>query len=537
MRFIFYSNVHFERWDWSALERGIGGSETHHIEAVWRLAKRGHEVISYAPTPFKEEKIYKGVKWRPIEKVDFKINGIWILYRCPEVLDNFKYKKEQKIWLVMQDEWYPAWNEARGKIVDRVLALCEQQKKVALQRAPYLKDKIFVHSNGIRMESIRDIQKKKIIRNPRKLIYASSPDRGLIYLLKIFKRAREYVNDLELHIFYGFNNINKLIAINKQFSFFKEKKEEIQKLLKQEGVFWHGRVGQKRLHKEWASAGIWCYPTNFTETSCITCMEAQAFGAIPITNPLWALAENVMHGVFLEGDAYGDPLIQAKYAGEIVRLAVSTELADSIREPMMRDAQNRFNWERQIDQLQKWALNLDGHTLIAQFAFQHVNASGKILNIGCDGDPTNFKKRGAVNLDVTKISPVNRNDTKADIIADIRELPKSLYGKFDTAILGDILEHMTINDAGVAIQNAAKSLKKGGKLVITCPDDTRDINKQHKAGNGTEEYTKGVSCYHTHAMPKDTLLNLVKKANLKTIIIQQIDYTNFLGNGIVATKI
>ena len=47
MKFIFFSPVNFQRWDWrSSVETGIGGSETSHVEMAWRLANRGHEGIN-----------------------------------------------------------------------------------------------------------------------------------------------------------------------------------------------------------------------------------------------------------------------------------------------------------------------------------------------------------------------------------------------------------------------------------------------------------------------------------------------------------
>src|SRR6266498_2675261 len=111
MKFIFYSPVSFEKWDWrNSVEKGIGGSETSHVEMAWRLAARGHEVITYAPIPDDCPGVWKNTKWFPIEKADFKEKGVWILYRCPEVVDKFLSKKKrvgQQLWLMMQDWDYP----------------------------------------------------------------------------------------------------------------------------------------------------------------------------------------------------------------------------------------------------------------------------------------------------------------------------------------------------------------------------------------------------------------------------------------------
>jgi glycosyltransferase involved in cell wall biosynthesis len=84
-------------------------------------------------------------------------------------------------------------------------------------------------------------------------------------------------------------------------------------------------------------------------------MEAQALGAIPIINPIWALRTNVFHGIVIEGDTYDDKLVQSMYAGEIIRLIQHPDHMAHIREGMMEDARNRFSWEVFVDQWEKWA--------------------------------------------------------------------------------------------------------------------------------------------------------------------------------------
>ena len=53
----------------------------------------------------------------------------------------------------------------------------------------------------------------------------------------------------------------------------------------------HGRVNQQQLAEAMLGAGVWFYPTWFSETSCITAMEAQAAGLRIVCPPIAALAE------------------------------------------------------------------------------------------------------------------------------------------------------------------------------------------------------------------------------------------------------
>lgn len=536
MTFFFYSPVHFEDWDWrNSVEKGIGGSETSHVEMAWRLAQRGHKVICYAPIPKDCPRKWRGTSWHRFEDADFWQDGVWILYRCPEVLDKFGPRRpEQPRWLMCQDEDYGhRWTPDRADKIDWILAISGEHQQRLRHSHPELASKIVRTSNGIKMDLIREVEAKLPARNPKKLIYASSPDRGLLRLLHIFSRAQEQVPNLELHAFYGFNNIDKLMKTYRWMG--QEKHRIVARLKSVKGVVWRGRVSQQELYREWLTAGIWCYPTNFFETSCITSMEAQALGAIPLTRPYGALRDNVMHGIVLSGDA-DDPLVQARYAGEIIRLAQEDGLQDRIRPQMMADARGRFNWERWVDQWEAVAEHYGrwDWAPMVQYAFQHRHARGKILNIGCAEDVSAFASRGATNIDIHARHPLTGLPTAAHILADARDLPKGLYEGFDTVILGDILEHFTPDDAVLALQQARLALRSGGRIVISCPDDARAPKAQHPHLEGDEEYLPGVSAFHLHSINRETLTDWLVQAGLQPTIWQELDYTHFVGHGIVA---
>lgn len=401
MRIFHYAPLHFEPWDFRTPDTtGIGGSETAVGETARRLAERGHEVTVYAPLADGCPEFDGKARWRHVRDADFTQPGLWILHRCPSALDEFAEEHlGQTTWLVCQDVFYPpqlsdGLTPERSAKLDRCLPLCTAHEKWLLEKSPELKGKLFLSSNGIRGDLILDIcgyscpscrdgaaisesgcldcgrpdsirvmmadgnggcypritRREGIVRDPYKLVFTSSPDRGLVPLLKIFKRAREWEPRLTLSAAYGFNNIDRC-----EGKHWKQVRAECEKWMDQPGVTWLGRMPQEQLYREFLSAGLWVYPTTFTETSCISCMEAQALGAIPITVPLWALADNVRHGVFLQGDPVNDPLCRARYVGEILRLTRDVSLQESIRSEMMPYARQRFDWERVVDQWEGWA--------------------------------------------------------------------------------------------------------------------------------------------------------------------------------------
>jgi len=345
-----------EEWDYrSPSSPGIGGSETAQVEVTWRLARRGHDVVSYAPIPDGCKTDWRKTGWYHSRYAEPTLDGLWILSRCPEVMDKFgPRRKEQPRWLVCQDTHYDGFkdrgmNKERASKLDVVFALCPQHVDYLKRRYSYLADKVVLSGNGIKSGEIHDLlSTRQPERNPHRLIWTSSPDRGLATMLRIFKRAREFVPTLELHCFYGWDNIEKFD--DSDGGFWAKARAECESLLDQPGVTWHGRVGQSQLYLEYLKSSLWAYPTAFSETSCISAMEAQALGCIPISVPFWGIAHNVLAGTLIEGFAATDPLTRARYVGEIVRYATDEKLQATVRTQMTAAALERFDWEHVVDQ-------------------------------------------------------------------------------------------------------------------------------------------------------------------------------------------
>jgi glycosyltransferase involved in cell wall biosynthesis len=149
--------------------------------------------------------------------------------------------------------------------------------------------------------------------------------------------------------------------------------ERHQQLLKQPGVVWRDRVGQKELWRELAKTNLWFHPTDFPETSCITSMEAQAAGALPVTNRLWALKDNVINGYRFDGIPQKSPRVKCEMIEAVVRHLRGTHprlghdkwdsgwFADPKmsyvkcpRNEMREAALLRFDWANVVGQWTKW---------------------------------------------------------------------------------------------------------------------------------------------------------------------------------------
>lgn len=137
----------------------------------------------------------------------------------------------------------------------------------------------------------------------QKLFYGSSYDRGVDILLKLWPKIIDQYPKATLDICYGWD----LFIVG-----YKDNPERlnwmgrISELMKQPGITHHGRIGKKELIDIERSCGIWVYPTYFTEINCITALETQANGLVPVTVDSFALSETVGAGVKVKGDIYDE---------------------------------------------------------------------------------------------------------------------------------------------------------------------------------------------------------------------------------------
>lgn len=333
----------FEQWSpKSADGKGLGGSEEAVVYLGKELAKIGWKVTVYG-NPQDEQGEYEGVTYK--QWYDINVNdrfNVLILWRNIGIVDVAPQSKFTITWLHDVPN-NPDFTEDRVQKVDKIAVLSEYHKSILRLHKdgrflPMPSDKLFLTANGITVNPFPDTSKE---RNPHSLIYSSSPDRGLIYLLNNWDRIRQEVPDATLDVYYGFQVFD---AIHRNNPTKMKWKQTILDLMKKPGITYHGRVGHKDLHEAMTNVAIWAYPTDFTEISCITAMKAQTLGAIPVTTTLAALDETVKNGVKVDVDIT-DPDGEKEYFDALIELLKDEEKQKEIREPMMKWAKNYFGWD------------------------------------------------------------------------------------------------------------------------------------------------------------------------------------------------
>lgn len=293
-----YCGPGVEEWGPDQIDRdGLGGSETAVVRLASSFVSRGLRVMVYGEA----EGVWDGVMYRKWKKWDPRNPlFLFISWRNPGVFDRPIDAMHRWLWMHDTDAG-PRLTPKRMEQVDTVLCLSEWHRAHLSTMYPFIADRLHIIGNGI--DPTRFAGKEK--RLPR-VVYLSSPDRGLEQALTYWPKVRERVPEAELHVFYGWDNYDRMGGPAEQ-------KARIMRLADQPGVVWRGRLGQKELAKELMRSAVMLYPGPhpFNETFCIAALEAQAAGCIPVTRDNGALPETNRYGIRLANDSPAEKWVEA----------------------------------------------------------------------------------------------------------------------------------------------------------------------------------------------------------------------------------
>lgn len=304
---------------------GIGGSETMAMHLARLLAAKGHAVRIYGQCTPAMEGVFEDVQYLDASRYRNVKCDVLIASRKPEAVDDaFGLRATVKyLWLhdVHVGEQLTFVRDVR---FDYVLALSQWHKQFLQMCYPLTSPaKILVTRNGIDLGRFSGSEE----RDPHRAVYSSSPDRGLLALLEMWPAIQAQVPDATLHVYYGFANWKKTSQILRHEGNLRDVAHLEHVLRTTPAVIMHDRINQKELAREFMRSGVWAYPTFFTETSCVTAMEAQAAGLHIVSTAMAALNETVAsRGVLLpwdrpREDQTRDPLPEYKerFVAEVVK--------------------------------------------------------------------------------------------------------------------------------------------------------------------------------------------------------------------------
>jgi glycosyltransferase involved in cell wall biosynthesis len=278
---------------WSPIDivtRGLGGSETAAVRLANALSELGHVVTVYGDV---EEGCFRDVVFRNVAVFDPTVERHAVIAsRLPEVFDWPLNCDRRLLWLHDTD-CGDRLTPARADRIDAVLTLSGWHEQHVADLYPFLNGKVARIRNGIDLRRFdEDAGERR-----RRVVYTSSPDRGLDILLELWPRVREQVPDAELA--YCSSPFYEVVADqNPRIGEHRARCRELEKNC--DGVERLGSLSQPDLAKLLAESMVWTHPSwctpadiPFNETSCIAALEAQAAGCAIVASAWGALPETV----------------------------------------------------------------------------------------------------------------------------------------------------------------------------------------------------------------------------------------------------
>jgi len=306
------------------------GSELSMLGIALALAKRGHEVKVFCDC---EPGLYDGVEYyRPemtlaiLTAQEFDVLVSW------QDAGVFMYPVKAKLKVLMSQSAHLGLGVAQDR-VDRYFSISRFSAKTLLDSDPYADpSKMWVTRNGVFLDRYRGFVHE---HNPKQLVWASSPDRGLHHLVDIFQLVRKEVPDATLTVCYNFDKAYN--DYHKAFpgSAFVRHLEKAAQLKGMDGVEMVQHLSQPKLATLFSSAGVLAYPCDplrATETYCTTVTDAMAAGLPVLISDADCLPENYGTAALV----LPRPIDHEVWAKEIVRLMTSPEAYAAMQAKSLR---------------------------------------------------------------------------------------------------------------------------------------------------------------------------------------------------------
>ena len=290
-----------EEWSPNSVKGGIGGSEEAVIRMGQELTKLGHKVTVYNNCGM-EEGDHDGVQYTNWYKINLRDNFNRFICWRNNIFGMGLKVKQKIVWL--HDCPNIELTAETAKTFDKIVVLSDYHRTMIPACVP--DEKVFVSTNGINPGDFDGLE--DVVRDPKRVIYASSYNRGLEEILLMWPDIKKAEPEAKLEIFYGWDVYDEMVQ--KRVVDDNGWKDKMLELFKQDGVTEHGRVGHKQLCVEYAKSGVFAYQCKYEgEIQCMAYTKALAAGCYPVTNNFGVFKERNLLSV--PNDKFKETLIAA----------------------------------------------------------------------------------------------------------------------------------------------------------------------------------------------------------------------------------
>jgi glycosyltransferase involved in cell wall biosynthesis len=287
-------------------KRGLTGSESDFFNMALELSAFGHDVtvVCDVAADVHESRGLAGARVVSIREfpknVEIDKDTIFLAWNDPRPLECIPKENLRIYKHELNDFSYCPQNMMDFADFWVFLSKKQLDHNLDLYTSPKIpKEKCFIGWNSTNLEFYTYSAK----HDPHKIVYCSSPDRGLHNLLEIFPEIRQKNPKATLHVFY---EVEYWIVLMKRWpeeNVLRKRGELIERQLAnlgkngENGVYLRGFVSNRNMAQELCSAMLLAYPCephSFTEGFSIAVLDAAAAGCLPIISDADALGE--IHG-------------------------------------------------------------------------------------------------------------------------------------------------------------------------------------------------------------------------------------------------
>lgn len=271
-----------QMYEWDpgvAAKRGIGGSETAAVQVAYWLHKLTKRPVKVFNTR-RSTDVFDGVEYISNDRL-----AEYASQKLPFCHFSWRHTipvSKAPNYILCHDLITPGIENTSA--YEKLLCLSPFHKEYTMAMQAVPENKIWVTRNGIdtaRFEGLGATPKK-----PGKVMFPSSPDRGLKWSMEIMDEVVKECPEAGLHVFYGFSNMRKMGQ--------NEIADKLEaEMAKRPWVKFHGNVQQDELARQFAESEVWLYPADFIETFCITALESMAGRCWPVATRIGALQNTI----------------------------------------------------------------------------------------------------------------------------------------------------------------------------------------------------------------------------------------------------
>lgn len=294
--------------------RGLTGSELSFFRISQELARRGHEVHAFTLSRGPMPERFEGVSMHDFESMYTLVDPSYDAVCSWNEAEVFRGMNPSPVRLCnLQINDFVHCRPKFHEIVDVWTSPSESHRQMVLSRGAwpvhlYPGDQGYVYqpdparwtvlTNGCDPDRYAKLGVQKV---RGRVIWASSPDRGLHWMLQEWPKIRRACPEAELKIFYKVGKwVDSLVDNDYPDPSIREQRRralyirEALRRLDGMGVRLVDSVSRNQIDREMAEAEVLAYscdPVSWTEGFSVTLMEACAAGSCPVTTGVDALPE------------------------------------------------------------------------------------------------------------------------------------------------------------------------------------------------------------------------------------------------------